>query len=473
MNAQDYKMPHKRSAKLLLTIGFALILAFIMPIGLVAFTELQKTLGLKKVAVPVVGTGSMYPSLYWEVSEGGPEDPSAQAVEEYRSTPYMYHFSEGFNIGNKTYFNKSIKRGDMIAFRNDATRTILENEGRNTDAGFIKRVVAIAGDTIEIRDGFVYVNDLLIDEPYTYKPRSTYGGTKISDCQVVEISEQKIFVLGDNRKVSSDSRYDIGLIDVSDVNFILPLSEQSNYHVNWRDATDDDRLASQPTLNQQEFINLLNGQRKNASSTLLASNSLLANSSILRAKKIIMTNDASTEASKSGYTMSTALADVGYSNIVTGEILSVGYFSAEELIQNLLHFPETHAQVVDSKYEEIGIGVANGEINGCPTQVVVGHFGGYLPAQYDQDSINSWKKLLDNLNEIIPSWEEARDNSTIDQVKLQELLSNLYERRTLASEVYNAMTSKEWFSEELKDRIAIDNINSKKVVSLTKELNNK
>ena len=95
----------------------------------------------------------------------------------------------------------SYKRGDIVVFDPPLTWT-------RTDQPYIKRVIGIGGDTIELRDGAVYVNDTKLDEPYIYKeddgqPQLTesYNGT---ERWVVPPGE--LFLMGDHRGNSSDSR---------------------------------------------------------------------------------------------------------------------------------------------------------------------------------------------------------------------------------------------------------------------------
>ena len=65
---------------------------------------------------------------------------------------------------------------------------------------FIKRVIAIEGDVIKADQGVVYVNGEAIDEPYLPE------GTQTSDFGRVTIAQDEIFVMGDNRANSDDSR---------------------------------------------------------------------------------------------------------------------------------------------------------------------------------------------------------------------------------------------------------------------------
>lgn len=89
---------------------------------------------------------------------------------------------------------RDIRRGDVIVFR----------APQEPDKDFIKRVVAVGGDTVEVRDGVLYVNGEAVKEPYAHH-ESAYGNH--SDGQRIRVPEGHYYCLGDNRDNSRDSRF--------------------------------------------------------------------------------------------------------------------------------------------------------------------------------------------------------------------------------------------------------------------------
>lgn len=81
------------------------------------------------------------------------------------------------------------RRGDVIIFRfpKDQTRE------------FVKRVVGLPGETVEIRQGQVFIDDVALDEPYIIQPDRT-------TMEPQAVGRNSYFVLGDNRRASNDSR---------------------------------------------------------------------------------------------------------------------------------------------------------------------------------------------------------------------------------------------------------------------------
>ena len=110
---------------------------------------------------------------------------------------------------------KEPKKGDIIVFKFPG----------DPSKDFIKRVVAVGGDTVEIRDKKVYVNgqaevnphaihadSRVFDDPHLYPPEML----KRDNMAALKVPEGKLFVMGDNRDESNDSRF-WGLVNVSAV----------------------------------------------------------------------------------------------------------------------------------------------------------------------------------------------------------------------------------------------------------------
>jgi signal peptidase I len=99
----------------------------------------------------------------------------------------------------------AIRRGDIVVFKYP----------EDPERDFIKRVVGLPGETIELRDHQVHVNGRAIEEPYAhYLPRPQgMGGGEITSDDVrerygpVQVPAGSVFVMGDNRDNSQDSRY--------------------------------------------------------------------------------------------------------------------------------------------------------------------------------------------------------------------------------------------------------------------------
>ena len=87
-----------------------------------------------------------------------------------------------------------VERGDVIIFESE----LLDVNGNNKN--LIKRVIGLPGDTIEIKDGDVYLNDEKLDEPYVAEAGLS------GQMEKVTVEEGKVFAMGDNRRVSQDSR---------------------------------------------------------------------------------------------------------------------------------------------------------------------------------------------------------------------------------------------------------------------------
>ena len=86
------------------------------------------------------------------------------------------------------------QRGDIIVFKSDLYTD--EGEAKN----LIKRIIGLPGDTVEIIEGEVYLNGEMLNEESIKEPGLS------GEMEAVTVPEGELFVMGDNRRVSQDSR---------------------------------------------------------------------------------------------------------------------------------------------------------------------------------------------------------------------------------------------------------------------------
>lgn len=101
-----------------------------------------------------------------------------------------------FSNGDKIFIDKNfgnLNRGDVITFLYP----------KDKSKWYFKRVIGLRGENVEIREGKVFINNQIIDEPYI---DDSFNQSKANFSPRI-VPENQYYVLGDNRDNSSDSRY--------------------------------------------------------------------------------------------------------------------------------------------------------------------------------------------------------------------------------------------------------------------------
>lgn len=433
-------------------LGLVIILMTILSIWgggyFVAVVLSASQLGYTNELIPIAGTGSMYPTF-----PKGQTKTLQEQGNEIVATQGMFPYPNGLVLFGKRLFGHEIGRGDIVVVENN---TINEYNKKllGESSGWVKRVIGISGDTVELKDGIVYLNNERLKEQYTAKPHSTFGQMFLRDCAKVVVPQDSVFIMGDNRKGSGDSR-EIGFVSLNDIRYVLPFHTQTGVtDKNWRDTSRDFDESSKIRLEKTKYLELLNLAREKAGAKPLKYQTKLEKSAFNRGEVILKFDDLSYEATRSGYTQLRAFNDVGYYNITYGEIPTLGYYEADEITEYQFEFPKTKEFLLNKDFQEIGIAEVEGTINGCPAQVIVQHFAGYVPPNYSTQDIESWKSNLGSLRGIQSGWAEVKswgsfyERNKKDVNRINEIIAI---RIANISTIVEKMEKNQWLSQKELD----------------------
>ncbi len=122
-------------------------------------------------------------------------------VKEHSMLPTLNENDYIF-LSKQSYRIHEPERGDIIVFHTDLV------QANGDEKLLIKRIIGLPGDEISIADGIVYLNGDALKEDYTL------DGYTASEMEPLVVPEDSLFVMGDNRQNSTDSReITIGCVD--------------------------------------------------------------------------------------------------------------------------------------------------------------------------------------------------------------------------------------------------------------------
>lgn len=136
----------------------------------------------------VVFVGSMFIVVYLFILT--PNQVKGASMEP------TFHTSEYILTSRITYKFRKMQRGDVVVFKSP----------KNPDIEYIKRIIGMPGDVVTITDGVVTVNDNLLSEQYIAATTNLWEGGCVKNGEPYSVPDGEVFVMGDNRPRSSDSR---------------------------------------------------------------------------------------------------------------------------------------------------------------------------------------------------------------------------------------------------------------------------
>ena len=158
------------------------------------------SLGAVSIIAIALGIVALFPTfkaispIYEAAEKGSSDDYETRYIPAESMLPTLEP-NDRVLIHKKAYEESTPKRGDIIIFN-----PVSELREQNYTLPFVKRVIGLPGEIIEIKNGKVYINNQPIAEDYIAEPpKYTSNPSKIP--------ENSYFVLGDNRNNSYDSHY--------------------------------------------------------------------------------------------------------------------------------------------------------------------------------------------------------------------------------------------------------------------------
>jgi signal peptidase I len=286
-------------------------------------------------------SNSMYPTFGREVIDNS----------DISSSPNMKPYKKNTPVG----------RGDIVDF-----------EFKNDDGVrmLIKRIIAIENDKIELRAGIVYLNGNQLSEPYTYKPRSTFGSFFLKDCNAIIVPAGYVFVMGDNRMASGDSR-EFGFVKISSIKHIISIKNQIGVlDKYWRDTTNDFSEQAKFKLDKNAYLDELNKIRRNNKINELIYDYRLA----ISAQKIgeLSGFDSLSNEDLLDYALTTMKEYGNYNVDYYYYAIFDGPATPQMLIDSIKSSETTSSVLLEDKnISDIGIAEIEIITNGCPVQKII------------------------------------------------------------------------------------------------------
>jgi len=146
----------------------------------------------------VVFVGSLFIVTYLFIMQ--PNQVKGASMEPtFQSGEYIF-------TSKITYKFRSMHKGDVIIFKSP----------KNPDIEYIKRVMGLPGDMVLVQNNEVYINGKMMSENYISAKTNLWEGGFLKEGETVKIPDGFVFVMGDNRPRSSDSR-EFGPIDINSI----------------------------------------------------------------------------------------------------------------------------------------------------------------------------------------------------------------------------------------------------------------
>lgn len=262
--------------------------------------------------------------------------------------PAIFDGSE-ISLNNPRKFG--LERGDIVSFNNEETGGL----------SYLKRIIALPGEKIAIKNGHVSVNDQILKETYTLNDLPTFGNTAVLDCESYTVPSDSYFVLGDNRTVSSDSRV-IGFVKEKDIEGVMKTKLKTEF-LNF----DQRQGILKKNVDQLELLSSMNQLRRQKQVAPLSLNEQL--SQMARERAQVISNNLS-DWKRKVEDLESVLERNGYITNLVHEYVTFGYLDAQGILDQILDLHKEKEAFLSESYTEVGVGVTEITKGECTFPVI-------------------------------------------------------------------------------------------------------
>lgn len=342
-----------------------------------------------------------------------------------KGTSMLPTIKDGEKITLRSPKKLGLHRGDIISFINEGT------DSRH----FLKRIIALENEELSIKNGYVYINGKALEEKYTLANRPTFGNVFLPECETVTVPKGHVFVAGDNRTVSYDSRA-IGFVRKDDIDGVIRKDYTQQF-------VTDQQAVSKSTITPLEFLETINKQREKEKLNYFVTNSVLNDLAQSRAEYI---RDNFGEWKTNRQPLSPTLDEKGYKYNLVHEYVTFGYLTYDEIIQQIYDSPLEKDKFTTNTFTDIGIGISERTYQNCTYPVISIIVSWPSEPTYDVEVIQSWQKEITYTQTSLSQIQSWVGNSSKDQTKIRSVITSLANQHEIAARIHTRMNNRQWLT---------------------------
>lgn len=345
----------------------------------------------------------------------------------------MPNITDGSDVELHSPKKYKLERGDIVSFKNIETGNLY----------YIKRIIGLPGETISVKNGYVGINDRLLQESYLPENLPTYGNTYISECSAYQIPENEYLVLGDNRPVSLDSRV-IGFIDKADIEGVIKTKVQEKF---MQEGSQKQILKA--NINTETLLQKINDYRRGRNINALVVNPILNEVADERVKMI---RDNFDDWKERATPVDKLLENKDYRYNSEYEFVTFGYLDEKSIADQIFESPLDEMAFSSPNNMEIGISTLEVNVKECTFPIISVIITWPAIPSYSQETIDFWAGEEKNNRQLLDILQSFVGKSGYDQQEIRSLISTVAETSDIATKMNQKIKDRQWLDYQLVER---------------------